>query len=110
MQKSIHQLRQVIPYLIVALAALAAVVGLWLVQAVSLYSCGVSDVDCATFSDFEAHDSFCIIDPACVSPLYNPSTPGIQRWVGAQAWNLGADQQPPDDYDFLAIPNYILFM
>ena len=110
MQILAKQLKFLAPYLVVAIATLAAGVGFWFMQNALLATCGVSDVSCTTFTDYALHDPLCVIDPSCVSPFYHPYTSGVQRWIGMQGWNLAESQQPPDGANFLAIPNYILFM
>jgi len=52
----------------------------------------------------------CIIDPACVSPLYRPYVNGTQDWTGVSGWRLGEGQLSPPATRALALPNFVAFL
>ena len=59
---------------------------------------------------YERVDPFCIIDPACVSPLYRSGYDGVEDWTGVNGWSLPGGQMPAPGDRILAIPNYIAYM
>lgn len=101
--------RRLAAYLIAISIALIAAVGYRALQVELLSKCDDGAAVCETFADYEKADPFCLTDPSCVSPFYHPYAPGVQRWAGTQ-WNLAGGQQPPNDSEFFAIPNYLLFL
>jgi hypothetical protein len=65
---------------------------------------------CTSFIDYSLHDPFCILDPTCVSPLYNPSWSGYApHWQGLR-WVTDPLLVSGSGLTMLAIPNYLLFM
>jgi hypothetical protein len=65
---------------------------------------------CITPLDYYRHDPYCIVDPACVSPLYRPYANGAQDWTGVFGWRLGEGQLPPTATRALALPNFVAFL
>jgi hypothetical protein len=64
-----------------------------------------------TFSTYVRCDPYCIVDPACMSPLYKPTWTDPRfapHWQGL-AW-LGESAAHGSGLRMLAIPNYLFFM
>jgi hypothetical protein len=66
---------------------------------------------CTAFVDYSLHDPFCLIDPTCVSPFYNPAWSGgvAPHWQGLQ-WVTDPLLISGNAVTMLAVPNYIVFM
>ncbi len=90
---------------------IALTIGAWYLSlALQIRLIDRCNVQCFTFSDYERVDPLCIIDPTCVSPLYNPHTLSPQPWTGLAYWGFGwGEPKHPSIATALAIPNYVLF-
>src|SRR5215471_10781441 len=66
---------------------------------------------CATFIDYSIHDPFCVFDPTCVSPFYNPTWSGgmAPHWDGLR-WLNDPLLIWGNPLTMLAPPNYMAFM
>jgi hypothetical protein len=112
MQKYLTTLKVSAPYILVSMLTVAAWLGVMELRGMQTSSCSNS---CQTFTSYVRHDPYCVIDPACISPFYNPdwarkgTTPQFMpHWQGL-AW-LGEAGTYGTGLHMLAIPNYIGFM
>ncbi len=65
---------------------------------------------CTVFLDYLGRDPYCVVDPTCVSPFYNPDwESGAPHWQGF-AWLDDRLLSDGNGFDMLAPFNYILFM
>ncbi len=100
-------LKSITPFLLVAILSTAGWTAFLGLRGALLWPCQVS---CTTLSDYMTYNPFCVIDPTCISPLYEATKSGSQDWVGLQAPQLSLGQHLPPGTRALALPNYILFM
>jgi hypothetical protein len=83
------------------------VLGFWRLDKVLVASC---DMTCGSFAEYERRDPLCVVDPTCVSPLYNPARGGVQRWDGAEWYSLPLEQELPSRAQVFAPPNCLALM
>lgn len=96
-------------YVVVAFVTFALWTGTQALRIYLLTPCD-NQPTCITPLDYYRHDPYCIIDPACVSPLYRPYVSGVQDWTGVSGWRLGEGQLPPPATRALALPNLAAFL
>jgi len=99
----------VTPYVVIASVTFALWAGTLALRIYLLTPCD-DQPTCISPLDYYRHDPYCIIDPACVSPLYKPYASGAQDWTGVSGWRLGEGQLPPPATRALALPNFAAFL
>jgi hypothetical protein len=97
------------PYVVVVSITFVLWTGIQVPRLFLLTSCD-NQLTCITPLDYYRHDPYCVIDPACVSPLYKPYEDGPQDWTGVSGWRLGEGQRPPPATRALALPNLAAFL
>jgi hypothetical protein len=102
-------LTTITPYIVVVSVTFVLWVGTQAPRVFLLTYCD-NQPTCITPLDYYRHDPYCIIDPACVSPLYKPYEDGAQDWTGVSGWRLGEGQLPPPATRALALPNLAAFL
>ena len=102
-------LRVLTPYLVVVLLTSLIWLGSFYLRNHMLAPCANTG-QCTTFLDYSTHDPFCIFDPTCVSPLYNPARDSgyAVRWQGIR-WVADPLLISGSGLQMLAIPNCIAF-
>ena len=73
----------------------------WITHSALLARCG--NARCQSFLDYELTAPLCIIDPACVSPLYSPAASGDVRWMGLESARLSKGQHLTDPLGFTSL-------
>lgn len=97
-----------VPYLLVVALTACLWIGSFYLRDRMLAPCTDAG-QCTTFVDYSMHDPFCILEPTCVSPFYNPSwSGGAPHWQGLR-WIDDSLLISGSGLTMLAIPNLILF-
>jgi hypothetical protein len=92
----------------------AVTAGLWVGLGFLRQDLNPCDFNCQgrTFLTSVRHDPYCIVDPGCPSPFYQPTATPVTptpQWEGYY-WIGGSGATPGSGWALLAIPNYFFFL